>query len=1003
MCPYTKTMKKNKLKILLVLLLAGIMSMSSFALFSCSSSDEAPAVMPAPEYDPPEYDGDMFDGILKTVYARVSDAIATTGNDYYVAGYDAGNTDLWNAEPEFAGKYMYICSRLGGDHVRLAKDVAEAAKAAQRDDGYLGCLPKGSELVNFSVWNETFTVLGLLEYYDAVKDDEALDCAVKCADHVMSSLLDRAGKGGKITDALNGGSQHISFMLVLARLYKATGDAKYLNFAAFLIDRCKEEGFDLIGFKGIFEQPSQKGIEMLVVYIGLVELADALAENSSIDIGYTAQTIYSAAYKYWSEIANTQIRNNGAAATGEWWRQYGNAPAQLATKEAVNENCVSVGWIELTAALLKNDTRAEYIDAMEKTLFNAVLGAMSSDGSDFAYYQGNFGRKEFATSGGMYKCCRTRGFSMISELPYLMYKYDGDEIVPVLYCKNSYKLQDGLIVHCDTNYPRDGRLVFTVVNDTGKTKRLLLRIPQWCKSARCVSDGSYTFSRGFICVEIGVGTTVTTVDFDMELVATQYNIGGVPHYDFTYGPMLLVHDRSNGVSLKQSAFDGNDVAVKKDTSVWNEWNGDKPGSWYIMQFECGGLNLVDYASAGRADPAVDLFKTYVKGATETTEFTVPATPADSADATATAPGVYLTDLMPVSAEDGYCPYTYDKSCLLGTSLLCNGFPVEKGIAMHPGANAQAELTYDISEYDYDTFTASVGKFDQQKNCLVQFLVYVDGVLKYDSGKMKNGDCDFVSVDIKGAKQLRLAVNNGGDGHSFDECCWAYPVLINGADIVPVSVTPENIDHIVAQNAEVFGADLSVIVKYNTGAFERVDGKNAVFTADTSKIGKQKMSVTCKKHTSEYDILVLPRDMFVKLCDETPQDFFSHFKRYANGLDCNDGTPFALAGRNYANGIGLHPSDDDKAGYISFSVDPEKNYKFHAVLGKTRCSISNECVFYVYGDGKLLWRSAYMYSGETVTVDLDVVGVTSLKIEVDCGDDGISYDCAGIADAFLYEE
>lgn len=995
-------MKKIKFKTIIIVLLTVAVAMSNFCFSGCASTDGGTEhlVKPTPEY--PVYVEDEFGGVLNTAYTRVSDAIATIGNEYYVAGYQADNTNLWNAEPEFAGKYMYICSRLGGKYLDLAKDVVQSAIAAQRDDGYLGCLPKGSELVNFSVWNETFTVLGLLEYYNVTKDKSALDCAVDCASHVMSSLIGSVANGGRITDALNGGSQHISFFLVLARLYKATGNADYLDFAGFLIERCAAEGFDLIGFNGFLDQPSQKGIEMLVVYIGLTELADVLAADNTVDIGYSAQTIYSAVYKYWQEIADTQIRNTGGATSGEWWRQYGNAPAQLATSQAVNENCVSVGWVEFTAALLKNNTRAEYLDAMEKTIFNAVLGSMSTDGGDFAYYQGNFGKKEFATSGGMYKCCRTRGFSLIAELPYLMYKYADDEIVPVLFCENSIKLQDGLIITCETDYPRNGRLVYTVTNETGKNKKLMLRIPEWCKSAKCTSDCGYNFSRGFIIVDICGGTTVTTVDFDMEFVATQHNIGGVPHFDFTYGPLLLVHDRSNGTSLKESCYDPSTAAVKKDTSVWNDWDVNKPGGWYLTQFECGNLNLVDYASAGRANPVRDLFKTYIKGASGGGSVNVAVTPANPVFTDGpTATGLYLTDVTPFSIENGYCPYTYNKSCLLGTRLLCNGFPVEKGISVHPGANAEAALTYDISKYDYDTFTASVGKSDQKGNCFVQFLVYVDDVLKYDSGKIKSDACDFVSVDIKGAKKLRLVVNNGGDGHSFDECCWAYPMLIKDADLKPVSIVAENIDFIVEQNGRVFGADFTAVVKYNTGAFERVSGSKIVHAEpDTSKVGKQTISLAYGNCTSEFDITVLPSGGFIKLCDAPTAGFFSHFKRYANGLDCDDGTRFALAGRNYANGIGLHPTADRTA-YISFDIDAENDYKLHAVLGKTRCSIANECVFYVYGDGKMLWRSDYMYSGETVTVDIDVSGVENLKIEVDCGDDGIAYDCAGIADAFLY--
>ncbi len=599
-----------------VLFLSAIIMISS-AFVGCSSENRD---LNMGNEDPPQTDVaeeeefiDDFNGVYKTAYEKVTSSMYEAGNQYYLAGYDADNTDLMYAEPEFAGKYMFICSILGGKYLDQAKGVVEACRKAQRADGYLGCLPKGYELDNFSVWNQAFTILGLTEYFKVTGDAEALECAVKCAEYVELSLRERVASGGKITEALNGGSQHLSILLPLARLYKATGDSRWIDFGIYIIGQAEREGFKLVSFEDLFNLKSQKGVEMLVVYIGIEEIANIISETE-IDAELSASVLKDAVERFWNEINTTQIRNTGGASTGECFQVNGNLPAQLSTDMHVNENCVSVAWCELTAILFETDTRAEYLDAIEKTLLNAVLGSMATNGSDFAYYQGNFGRKEFATSAGMYKCCRTRGFNLIAELPKLMYKYDGKNIIPILYCDNNSEPEKGLRVVCETVYPQNGRLKYTIENKTGEEKILKLRIPSWCENWNCTvsNDQTYAVSNDFINIDIGEGETVIEVNFEMEVVAQAAVIDGETYHDFHYGPLLLVHDRHNGTMLKESRYDAAN-AITQEILEWNRWDGSEEGSWYLVQFTTGNLNLVDYASAGRADPEKDLFKTYIRG------------------------------------------------------------------------------------------------------------------------------------------------------------------------------------------------------------------------------------------------------------------------------------------------------------------------------------------------------------------------------------------------------
>lgn len=96
---------------------------------------------------------------------------------------------------------------------------------------------------------------------------------------------------------------------------------------------------------------------------------------------------------------------------------------------------------------------------------------------------------------------------------------------------------------------------------------------------------------------------------------------------------------------------------------------------------------------------------------------------------------------------------------------------EKGI----GAHSTSTIIYDLTDKNYDYFTSYVGVDREMYNSVgsVVFEVYVDGEKKFDSKVMRAKDKQqFVEVDINGAKELKLVVNNGGDNINSDHANWA---------------------------------------------------------------------------------------------------------------------------------------------------------------------------------------------------------------------------------------
>ena len=138
---------------------------------------------------------------------------------------------------------------------------------------------------------------------------------------------------------------------------------------------------------------------------------------------------------------------------------------------------------------------------------------------------------------------------------------------------------------------------------------------------------------------------------------------------------------------------------------------------------------------------------------------------------------YLSDMKYVTNQSsvGWGSITLDKN--LDTkynggliTLIVDGQPKKflKGIAAH----ATSTVVYDITDYDYDFFTAYIG-VDASRGSAgngVKFLIYtsVDGEnwnLKTSASPqaMKgNSNAEFVKIDIKDANYLKLYAHNNGN-------------------------------------------------------------------------------------------------------------------------------------------------------------------------------------------------------------------------------------------------
>ncbi|MFL0267538.1 glycoside hydrolase family 2 TIM barrel-domain containing protein [Candidatus Clostridium radicumherbarum] len=196
---------------------------------------------------------------------------------------------------------------------------------------------------------------------------------------------------------------------------------------------------------------------------------------------------------------------------------------------------------------------------------------------------------------------------------------------------------------------------------------------------------------------------------------------------------------------------------------------------------------------------------------------------------------YLSDIDWVSATVGWSTIKKDKSIDGNTLTLAaasGAITYNKGIGTH----ANSTIIYNIEGKGYKTFESYVG-VDQEitgnyTDGLI-FQVYLDGVIKFDSGLMKKNTVQkFISLDLAGSKELKLVVTDGGKGNnSEDHADWANAGFITNT----LKAAALNIDKsIIGPNSS--GA-LTVTGAMDDDSLADISKAKITFTSDNSGIAQ----------------------------------------------------------------------------------------------------------------------------------------------------------------------
>ena len=282
----------------------------------------------------------------------------------------------------------------------------------------------------------------------------------------------------------------------LVKLYRVTGEEKYLTLAKFMLDvrgpQSKEEGAG-----NPYVQAQMKPVDQTEAVTGGHAVRAVYMYSGMADVGaMTGDSSYvSALDKIWENVASKKLHITGGIGARAAGESFG-ADYELPNMSAYNETCAAVGNDFWNQRLFLLHADSKYIDVMERTLYNGLISGVSLDGKTFFYENpleatGHAGKDQRSPWFGV-ACCPGNITRFMASVPGYVYAQRNDAIWVNLFVANAsdIKLDNGRTVHMtqETRYPWDGAVKMTVAPDQPSALTIHVRIPGWARNVPVASD-----------------------------------------------------------------------------------------------------------------------------------------------------------------------------------------------------------------------------------------------------------------------------------------------------------------------------------------------------------------------------------------------------------------------------------------------------------------------------------------------------------------------------------
>ncbi len=384
---------------------------------------------------------------------------------------------------------------------------------AQEEDGYLYAArtvdpqnpPPGAGAERWSLLvssHELYNVGHMYEaavaHYLATKKRNFLDIALKNADFLVSVF----GPGKR-----RGYPGHQEVEMGLVKLYRVTGNRKYLDLARYFLEErgrlpwvkhfpadspfaIYNEDWYLQAHQPVIEQTEAVGhaVRATYMYSGMADVAAISSDRQ----------LHNAIWRLWNNVVSKKLYLTGGIGAREEGEAFGDN-YELPNATAYNETCAAIGQVFWNHRMFLLEGDARPLDILERTLYNGLISGVSLSGDLFFYpnplewdgktpfNQGAAGRQPWFEVA----CCPGNIARFLPSLPGYIYALQEENLYINLFIQSETSVHlagTRVKVVQTTRYPWEGNIKVILSPEKPATFTLRLRLPGWALGRPVPSD-----------------------------------------------------------------------------------------------------------------------------------------------------------------------------------------------------------------------------------------------------------------------------------------------------------------------------------------------------------------------------------------------------------------------------------------------------------------------------------------------------------------------------------
>ena len=457
---------------------------------------------------------------------------------------------------------------------KTADEVIDLIADAQCEDGYINTYftikEPDKRWTDLCEGHELYTAGHLMEaavaYYEGTGKRKFLECMCRFADLICDTFGTEEGK-------IHGYPGHEEVEIGLVKLARVTDNLKYLKQAKYFIDargvgenyfmkEMSRPDYKLIfpefadytpeysqSHKPVREQTTAEGhaVRAVYLYCAMADLAEA----------YQDEGLLNACKTLWNNIVEKRMYITGGIGSSGYLERF-TVDYDLPNEYNYSESCASIGLALFGLRMAQITGESQYMDVVERALYNTVLAGIALDGKSFFYVNPLEVWPPACMEGTSKKhvkpirqkwfgvaCCPPNIARTLASLGQYVYsqKPEKKELYVNLFVSNETEFdwnKDKIFVKLQTEFPWVNTYSLEVKNVPADGMDLMLRVPDYAQNYQVKADGNIyeenkEYEKGYRRVHVEKDTKV-----EVSFAAPAKFVYANPHVRADSGKVAIV-------------------------------------------------------------------------------------------------------------------------------------------------------------------------------------------------------------------------------------------------------------------------------------------------------------------------------------------------------------------------------------------------------------------------------------------------------------------------------